>query len=145
MKVRLAEMRWPEVEEILQDPTPNVLFLPVGSTEQHGPHNPVNTDIAITMRFLAMVMVCMMMLVLMRMLVMMERFGLVMIMLVIIVTGMGLIRVLGGVTVRLRIICLLLRVGELGAIPDDVALYALPMTASPRTAMTRAAAVGAVF
>nr|WP_232303669.1 mycofactocin biosynthesis peptidyl-dipeptidase MftE [Pseudofrankia sp. DC12] len=36
---RLGELRWPEIE----GPLPIVLF-PLGSTEQHGPHLPVDTD-----------------------------------------------------------------------------------------------------
>ena len=42
MKVRWDEMRWPEIEEIAKGP--NVIILPVGSTEQHGRHLPLNTD-----------------------------------------------------------------------------------------------------
>jgi creatinine amidohydrolase len=42
MKVRLDEMRWPEVEELLTKP--NLIILPIGSTEQHGRHLPLNTD-----------------------------------------------------------------------------------------------------
>jgi creatinine amidohydrolase len=42
MKVLLAEMSWPEVQERLQ---PNaVAVLPVAATEQHGPHLPLATD-----------------------------------------------------------------------------------------------------
>ena len=42
MKVLLAEMRWPEVKARLQ---PNaVAVIPVASTEQHGPHLPLQTD-----------------------------------------------------------------------------------------------------
>jgi mycofactocin precursor peptide peptidase len=36
---RLGELRWPEIS----DPLPTVL-LPLGSTEQHGPHLPLDTD-----------------------------------------------------------------------------------------------------
>jgi creatinine amidohydrolase len=43
MKVRLDEMRWPEVEELLK--VPNMILLPTGSTEQHGRHLPLNMDI----------------------------------------------------------------------------------------------------
>jgi creatinine amidohydrolase len=42
MKIRLGDMRWPEVEEVLKKP--NVVILPTGSTEQHGRHLPVNFD-----------------------------------------------------------------------------------------------------
>ena len=40
----LYERRWPEIEEYLKDD--DVALLPVGSTEQHGPHLPVATDAA---------------------------------------------------------------------------------------------------
>ena len=36
----IENMAWPEIERTLDD----VLILPVGATEQHGPHLPVNTD-----------------------------------------------------------------------------------------------------
>jgi creatinine amidohydrolase len=42
MKIRWDEMRWPEIEELTR--VPNVIILPVGSTEQHGRHLPLNTD-----------------------------------------------------------------------------------------------------
>jgi len=42
MSIRLDEMTWPEVEEALKKP--NVVILPVGSTEQHGTHLPLNVD-----------------------------------------------------------------------------------------------------
>lgn len=38
--VLIERMAWPEIAECLND----VLLLPVGATEQHGPHLPVNTD-----------------------------------------------------------------------------------------------------
>ena len=38
--VLLETLAWPDVQETLHD----VLLLPVGATEQHGPHLPVNTD-----------------------------------------------------------------------------------------------------
>jgi creatinine amidohydrolase len=38
--VLVEYLAWPEVERTLDD----VLLLPVGATEQHGPHLPVNTD-----------------------------------------------------------------------------------------------------
>jgi len=42
MKVRLAEMSWPEVKEALSKP--NVVIIPIGATEQHGTHLPLNID-----------------------------------------------------------------------------------------------------
>ncbi len=42
MKVRLDEMRWPEVKAVLGKT--NVVIIPFGSTEQHGTHLPLNTD-----------------------------------------------------------------------------------------------------
>ncbi len=42
MKTKLGDMTWPEIEEVLKEP--NVVILPFGSTEQHGPHLPVNLD-----------------------------------------------------------------------------------------------------
>ena len=47
--MKLDEMRWPEVEELLTKP--NVVILPIGATEQHGPHLPLNTDTASTVYF----------------------------------------------------------------------------------------------
>jgi creatinine amidohydrolase len=38
--VLVEKLAWPEIAETLDD----VLLLPVGATEQHGPHLPVNTD-----------------------------------------------------------------------------------------------------
>jgi creatinine amidohydrolase len=38
--VLLEELSWPEVERTLHD----VLILPVGAVEQHGPHLPISTD-----------------------------------------------------------------------------------------------------
>jgi creatinine amidohydrolase len=43
MKIFLAEMTWPEVEERLKES--NIAIIPVGSTEQHGPALPLNNDI----------------------------------------------------------------------------------------------------
>jgi len=45
MKIRLGDMRWPEVEEVLKKT--NVVILPTGATEQHGRHLPVNFDAAV--------------------------------------------------------------------------------------------------
>jgi creatinine amidohydrolase len=42
MKVLLAEMRWPEIKARIQ--TNAVAVIPVASTEQHGPHLPLQTD-----------------------------------------------------------------------------------------------------
>jgi creatinine amidohydrolase len=41
---RLAELTYPEVEQLLADPRPKIALLPVGSTEAHGPHLPLATD-----------------------------------------------------------------------------------------------------
>ena len=41
----LEEMTWPEVAEAIKDKRPVVIA--VGSTEQHGPHLPLNTDCVI--------------------------------------------------------------------------------------------------
>ncbi len=37
---RLADLTWPEIDKLSRQ----VLVLPVGSTEQHGPHLPLSTD-----------------------------------------------------------------------------------------------------
>lgn len=42
MEIRLANLRWPQIAKLLEKPT--VILLPIGSTEQHGPHLPVNVD-----------------------------------------------------------------------------------------------------
>lgn len=42
MEIRLANLKWPEIAEILKGP--NVVLLPTGATEQHGPHLPINVD-----------------------------------------------------------------------------------------------------
>ena len=42
MKIILADMTWPEVEGLLREP--NAVVIPVGSTEQHGLHLPLNVD-----------------------------------------------------------------------------------------------------
>jgi creatinine amidohydrolase len=41
---RWAELTWPEVGESLNGPGQQVGLVPVGATEQHGPHLPVGTD-----------------------------------------------------------------------------------------------------
>jgi creatinine amidohydrolase len=43
LAVRLDEMSWTEVREVLKKP--NVVVLPLGSTEQHGAHLPLNVDV----------------------------------------------------------------------------------------------------
>jgi creatinine amidohydrolase len=42
MKILYDEMMWPEVKEAVKDK--RVPLIPVGSTEQHGPHLPTKTD-----------------------------------------------------------------------------------------------------
>lgn len=42
MNVRFEELRWPEIAEVLNKT--NVVILPIGATEQHGRHLPVNFD-----------------------------------------------------------------------------------------------------
>ena len=42
MLVQLAEISWKKAKEILKKT--DVAIIPVGSTEQHGPHNPLGTD-----------------------------------------------------------------------------------------------------
>ena len=42
--MRLAEMTWMEFARRVKDDQP-VVFVPVGSTEQHGPHLPLSTDV----------------------------------------------------------------------------------------------------
>jgi creatinine amidohydrolase len=39
----MSEMTWPEIQEALQ--RTDIVLLPVGATEQHGPHLPLNNDI----------------------------------------------------------------------------------------------------
>ena len=43
MRRSLAEMAWPEVAETVAD-GPTTVILPLGATEQHGPHLPLGTD-----------------------------------------------------------------------------------------------------
>jgi creatinine amidohydrolase len=45
MEIKLSNLKWPDLAEIQKKP--NVIILPVGSTEQHGYHLPVNVDSAI--------------------------------------------------------------------------------------------------
>lgn len=42
MIVRLDEMSWPEAKEVLSKP--NAVLLPIGATEAHGTHLPINVD-----------------------------------------------------------------------------------------------------
>ena len=42
MKIRLDDMTWPEVEEVLKKP--NAVLIPIGSVEQHGLHLPLSVD-----------------------------------------------------------------------------------------------------
>lgn len=43
--VFMAELSWPEVEARLAENPP--VFLPIGATEQHGPHLPLNVDVVL--------------------------------------------------------------------------------------------------
>ena len=55
--VRLADMTWMEFARRVEDDAP-VVIVPVGSTEQHGPHLPLSTDVilpeAVAMRVAAL-------------------------------------------------------------------------------------------
>jgi creatinine amidohydrolase len=42
LKIRLDEMSWPDVKNILTKP--HAVILPIGSTEEHGAHLPLNVD-----------------------------------------------------------------------------------------------------
>ena len=42
MKIKLDDMTWPEVDEVLRKP--NAVLIPVGSVEQHGLHLPLSVD-----------------------------------------------------------------------------------------------------
>lgn len=44
-RFRLADLTYPEVQDALE--RPNVAVLPVGATEQHGPHLPLDVDVRI--------------------------------------------------------------------------------------------------
>ncbi len=41
---RWEDLTWPELEDLLRDRPNEVALLPVGATEQHGPHLPTGTD-----------------------------------------------------------------------------------------------------
>ena len=45
-QVRLADMTWMEFAQRVEEDDP-IVFLPVGSTEQHGPHLPLSTDVVL--------------------------------------------------------------------------------------------------
>jgi creatinine amidohydrolase len=45
----LAELSYPQVQELLAGERTTVMLLPVGSTEPHGPHSPLSTDPIISM------------------------------------------------------------------------------------------------
>jgi creatinine amidohydrolase len=42
--VRWEDLTWPEIEDLLRERPREVALLPVGATEQHGPHLPTGTD-----------------------------------------------------------------------------------------------------
>jgi creatinine amidohydrolase len=42
MESELIKLKWPQIEKILK--MSNIIILPVGSIEQHGPHLPINVD-----------------------------------------------------------------------------------------------------
>lgn len=44
-----AELAYPDLEELLADPRPTVLLLPLGAVEPHGPHAPLETDTLISL------------------------------------------------------------------------------------------------
>jgi creatinine amidohydrolase len=44
MPVRWELLTWPEIESLLAEHPQHVALLPVGATEQHGPHLPTGTD-----------------------------------------------------------------------------------------------------
>ena len=44
MLIRFSELSWPEAQDLLRKPT--VILIPMGSTEQHGFHLPLNVDSA---------------------------------------------------------------------------------------------------
>jgi len=43
--VRLADMTWMEFDRRLKEPEQPIILIPIGSTEQHGPHLPLSTDV----------------------------------------------------------------------------------------------------
>ena len=44
LAVRLADMTWMEFARRVKEDDP-IVFLPIGATEQHGPHLPLSTDV----------------------------------------------------------------------------------------------------
>ena len=44
----LARLAYPDLEAFLEDERPTVLLLPIGATEAHGPHAPLETDTLIS-------------------------------------------------------------------------------------------------
>src|SRR5215510_4628129 len=42
-----AHHAWPELRDLLNQPKPCALILPVGSTKAHGPHLPLSSDVII--------------------------------------------------------------------------------------------------
>jgi creatinine amidohydrolase len=44
----LARLTYPDLEALLEDERPTVLLLPLGATEAHGPHAPLETDTLIS-------------------------------------------------------------------------------------------------
>lgn len=44
-----SELSWPEADELLRGDRPTVLLLPIGSTEPHGPHSPLCTDLVLSL------------------------------------------------------------------------------------------------
>jgi creatinine amidohydrolase len=44
-----AELAYPDLAELRADPRPAVLLLPLGATEPHGPHAPLETDTLISL------------------------------------------------------------------------------------------------
>jgi creatinine amidohydrolase len=44
----LARLAYPDLEALLEDERPTVLLLPLGATEAHGPHAPLETDTLIS-------------------------------------------------------------------------------------------------
>jgi creatinine amidohydrolase len=47
--VQLAEVTWTDAEKLFRET--DTVILPGGSTEQHGPHNPLGTDHLIAAAF----------------------------------------------------------------------------------------------
>ena len=46
--MKLAELSWTEVRDRIQSRRDGVAILPLGATEAHGPHLPLNTDVVIS-------------------------------------------------------------------------------------------------